>query len=188
MRRLIVLVAVLLAACASAPPPAALPEFRVAPADYGRALTLQQRLRVEELDLPSSADRPTQGVRELDALLQLDAQQLRLVALSLSTRVLTLIWDGAQLQVQRHPMLPAVVDPARVLRDIALVYAPLPALRAGLPAGWRLELEDGERVLYQDAAVRLRVQYRDGGRAVEIDNRAEHYRLRIESRAQEAGE
>lgn len=175
--------ALLLSACASPPPPQALPEFRVAPAAYGQSLSLQQRLQVEPLDRQAR-----ETTRELDALLMLDAQQLRLVALSLNTRVMTLQWDGVDLQVQRHPLLPAVVDPARVLRDIALVYAPLPALQALLPKDWRLVQEGEDRALYQGDALRLRVQYREGRRVVEIVNPTEHYKLRIESQAQEGSE
>jgi hypothetical protein len=107
--------------------------------------------------------------------------------MALGQRVLTLRWDGRELAVQRHPMLPAAVDPARVLRDIALVFAPLPALRAALPDGWTLDEANGQRTLRQAGAPRLTVRYLDGRARVEIDNHAERYRLRIESRPLEGG-
>ncbi len=185
MRRLILsaVLASLLAACASTPPapPPRLPAFRVAPADFGAPLQLVQRLQV--LQLSENPRAPKE--RQLDTLLQLDAEALRLAALALNQRVLTLVWDGRELQVQRHPMLPAEVDPERVLRDIALVFAPLVALRQGLGPEWGLSESDTRRELRLNGELQLVVHYLQGREQVEIDNRAERYRLRIESRAAE---
>ena len=178
MRVLWMALCLLLTACATPLPPSTLPLLRVHPADYGQTLHLQQRLTV--VDAPSHPDSPVVE-RRLDLLLQLDAQGLRLAALALNQRVLSLLWDGGPLQVQRHALLPAAVDPERVLRDIALVYAPLAALRAGLPAGWSLDEQGDERVLRERGELRVRV-HGLGSAAVWIDNPAEHYRLRIESR------
>jgi hypothetical protein len=100
--------------------------------------------------------------------------------------VLSLLWDGGPLQVQRHALLPAAVDAERVLRDIALVYAPLSALRATLPPGWTVEEQGGERFLSERGEWRVRVQGLGSGQVL-IDNRAERYRLRIESRPLEDG-
>ena len=175
MRGLILLLACVLSGCATLPPRASLPAFRVAPAAYAGALQLTQRL---------TATRAPQQ-RQLDTLLQLDEQTLRIAALALSQRVLTLSWDGRELQVQRHPLLPAEVDPARVLRDVALVFAPLAALQATLPPGWTLVELGNTRVLSQNGVDLLWVHYRAGRAEVEIDNRAEHYRLRIESQGLE---
>jgi len=178
------LAGLLLAACQTLPPPATLPPLQLAPAAFGAELSLAQRLTVTE-----APDDPAGAVteRQLDTLLQVDAAQLQLAGLALGQRVLTLRWDGRTLAVQRHPLLPAAVDPARVLRDIALVFAPLPALQAALPAGWTLDEAGNERVLRQAGEARLTVRYLDGRARVEIDNRAEHYQLRIESRPLEGG-
>lgn len=184
MRPLILLAGLLLAACQTLPPPAALPPLQLAPAAFGAELSLAQRLTVT--DAPDDPNGPITE-RQLDTLLQVDAQQLRLAGLAFGQRVLTLNWDGRELKVQRHPMLPAAVDPARVLRDVALVFAPLPALRATLPTGWTLDESGNERTLRQGGEVRLTVRYLDGRARVEIDNRAEHYQLRIESRPLEGG-
>ncbi|MFO1252517.1 MAG: DUF3261 domain-containing protein [Inhella sp.] len=184
MRRLILSLLVgLLAACASTPPapPPRLPAFRVAPADFGAPLQLVQRLQVLQL----RDDQRAPKERQLDTLLQLDGEALRLAALALNQRVLTLVWDGRELQVQRHPLLPAEVDPERVLRDIALVFAPLSALRQGLGPEWALSDSEGRRELRLNGQLLLVVHYLQGREQVEIDNRAERYRLRIESRAAE---
>jgi hypothetical protein len=173
------LAGLLLAGCQTLPPPATLPALQLAPAEFGAELSLAQRLTV--------TDAPAEPDGALVALLQVDARQLQLAGLALGQRVLTLRWDGRELAVQRHPMLPAAVDPARVLRDIALVFAPLPALRAALPDGWTLDEANGQRTLRQAGAPRLTVRYLDGRARVEIDNHAERYRLRIESRPLEGG-
>lgn len=184
MRPLILLAALLLAACQTLPPPARMPALQIAPAAFGAELSLAQRLTVT--DAPDDPDGAVTE-RQLDSLLQVDAQRLQLAGLALGQRVLTLQWDGRELQVRRHPLLPAAVDPARVLRDIALVFAPLPALRAALPEGWTLDEAGHERQLRQAGELRLTVRYLDGRARVEIDNRAEHYQLRIESRPLEGG-
>lgn len=185
MRPLIAaLLLALLCACQSLPPPATLPPLQLAPAAFGAELSLAQRLTVTDVpDDPSGAVTE----RQLDTLLQVDARRLQLAGLALGQRVLTLQWDGRELNVKRHPMLPAAVDPARVLRDVALVFAPLPALQAALPEGWTLSEADNARTLRQAGEVRLTVRYLDGRARVEIDNRAEHYQLRIESRPLEGG-
>lgn len=172
--------ALLLSACASTPqPPLQLPALALAPAAYGGPLALAQRLQVEEA--PAAPGLPA-SERQLDTLLQIDADGLRLVALALGQRVLTVHWDGQQLQQQRHALLPASVDAARVLRDIALVFAPLASLQASLPPGWSLLADGDERRLLQGTQAQLVVHYRAGREEVEIDNRAERYRLRISSR------
>lgn len=177
MRGLLILAAALLAGCATPPPPV-LPLLQIAPAAFGAPLQLTQRLTVQEA--PADPLLPL-SERQLDTLLQLDGQQLRLVALALGQRVLTLSWDGRQLEVQRHPLLPASIDAQRVLRDIALVFAPLSSLRAALPPGWSLDETEAGRTLLQGARPQLRVRYLQGRARVEIDNLAEHYQLRIES-------
>ncbi|WP_457350566.1 DUF3261 domain-containing protein [Roseateles sp. P5_D6] len=187
MRPLILFAALLLSACQTLPPPAALPPLQLAPAAFGAELSLAQRLTVTDApEAPSDANGAVTE-RQLDTLLQVDAKQLQLVGLAFGQRVLTMQWDGRELNVKRHPMLPAAVDPARVLRDVALVFAPLPALQAALPAGWTLDESRNERTLRQAGETRLTVRYLDGRARVEIDNRAEHYQLRIESRSLEGG-
>lgn len=179
MRGLISLLLLLLGGCATtALPLPALPLLQIAPQAFGPPLQLTQRLTVQEA--PTDPLLPV-SERQLDTLLQLDGQQLRLVALALGQRVLTLHWDGRRLDVQRHPLLPASVDAQRVLRDIALVFAHADALRAALPPGWSLLESEAARTLLQGERAQLRVRYLQGRAKVEIDNLAERYRLRIES-------
>ncbi len=180
MNRRLLLTALLLAGCAGAPPaPSALPLLRLPPAALGGArFALNQRLTVTRLDQP---DAPPQRV---DVQLQLDASALLLAGFAFGQRVLLMQWDGRDLQVQRHPMLPAEVDTGRMLRDLCLTFWPAEAVRAALPDGWAWVPTAAGQELQQGGQARLVVR-RPGANIVEIVNPAEGYRLLIESQPQE---
>ncbi len=173
--------AALLAGCAAptAPPPAAprveLPPLRLPPSALGTAsYAYSQRLSVTRLD------RPQARAQQVDLQLQLDASGLLLAGFALGQRVLLMQWDGEQLQVTRHPRLPAEVDTDRMLRDLCLVFWPVDAVRAALPAGWTwVETADGQ-VLRQGDTVHLTVR-RPSPQQVDLLNTAEGYRLLIDS-------
>ena len=55
--------------------------------------------------------------------------------------------------------LPAALDGERVLTDLQLVYWPMAAISAALPAGWTLAEESGRRLLRKDDAVVATVEY-----------------------------
>lgn len=187
MRYLILLLAALLVgACAASPPTSALqlPQPRLAPASMGGVVSVSQRLTVER----APEGRPV-ATRTLDTLLEIDAGQVRLAAFALGQRVLTLRWDGVALNSERHPLLPAEVDAAYVLRDVQWMYAPVQALRQVLPQGWQLEEKDNVRTLSHGSSPVLLIHYasdtRWSGRN-RMENRMEGYTLTIES-ASEAG-
>lgn len=170
----------LLAGCATTPAPMRLqiPEPRLSPAAFGAEVSLAQRLTFEAA---ASSQQPT---RSLDAQLEIDALQVRLAAVAMGTRILSLTWDGSRLDVQRHPQLPAQVDPARVLRDVQFAYWPSDAVRRALPAGWSLQDSDQQRQLLHHGEVVLSIHYQaeprwDGD--LKLDNRVEGYRLAIQS-------
>lgn len=179
MKRRPLLIATLLAGCATAPPPSMLPPLRLPPAALGGArFALSQRLSVTRLDQP---DAPPQRV---EVQLQLDASGLLLAGFAFGQRVLLMQWDGKELNVQRHPMLPGEVDTDRMLRDLCLTFWPAEAVRAALPEGWTWEQTAAGQALQQGGQARLVLQ-RQGANIVEIVNRAEGYRLLIESQPQE---
>lgn len=188
MRWVMAMAATLLTvACATTavvPPPLQLPQPRLAPHTMGLTLSLAQRLTVER----APSDRPV-ATRSLDTLLEIDSSSLRLAAFALGQRVLTLSWDGSALTSERHPLLPAEVDAAYVLRDIQWMYAPQDVLRGVLPNGWELQDSGKERILSHDAKPILLIHYdsepRASGRS-RMENRLEGYTLTIES-AQQAG-
>ena len=183
--QLIAVAALLLAACAHQAPPPAVPLLHLSPASLGRELMLAQRLTV--LALPDAAA-DTVHERSLETQLQVDAQSLQLAAVALNQRVMRLQWDGQQLKVERHPLLPTEVDPERVLRDLQLSCWPLAAVQAVLPAGWQAADANDVRELTFDGQLQVRVEGVNracrGGR-ITLDNRREGYRLSIESREME---
>ena len=188
MRSLIVLVATLvLGACAVpvVPQRVQLPQPRLAPEAMDAVVSLEQRLTIER----APAGRPV-TTHSLDTLLEIDAQSLRMAAFALGQRVLTLNWDGTHLVSERHPLLPAEVDAAYVLRDVQWMYAPLQALRTVLPPGWLLEEVGGERILSHDAVPVLLIRYDSASRwsgRNKLENRLEGYTLTIESAKSTSG-
>lgn len=184
-RAFMLVISATLAACADRPLRASsqlLPLLRLSPRSLGRELSLVQRLSVRRLNRP---DAPPQTV---EILLQANAERLQLAGFALNQRVLTLSWDGKNLNVQRHPLLPAEVDVERMLRDISLAWWPVTVINAALPEGWRLEQSGQLRVLRQDGEQRLSLHYADpnaedaqGERRIELNNPVEGYALTIES-------
>lgn len=172
------LLVLLISACASAPVQRlALPEPRLVPAAMGIDVALSQRLCF-------TTDQSGQPCEPIEARLEIDATSLRLAGFALGRRVLVLHWDGMQLQEQRTPQLPAVVDAARIVRDIQYVYAPRDALQAVLPPEWQVVDRGNERELRFGQASAIRIRYATIPHwkgEVDLDNRVEGYRLAIEA-------
>lgn len=163
-----------LAACA-APPPAATPpagvSFRLPPASLGRTLAWQQRLQVTTRGQAQPA---------LDALLEADAQGLRLALLGAGQTLARLDWDGRSLQAEQAAGWPKEIPAERVLSDMQLALWPLAALQAALPADATLADEGPLRVLRQRGAVVTTVRGA-GTLQIELVNQAQGYTLRIDS-------
>ncbi len=176
MRRLITLAfACLLAACASHGPvvrsQVELPPLRLSPAALGKSLSLQQRLHFAF---------GTQQ-RDLDALLETDPGEVRLLVQAMGQSGVRLSWDGKELQEQRAPWLPPAVRGERVLDDLQFVLWPADAIRTALPSGWTLEERGGERSLQHGGRVWLRSSGDAANGNAMLENLAEGYRLQIES-------
>ena len=164
-------------------PASQIPEPKLSPASFGGDVSLAQRLSFERVG-EVRGNRP----RTLDVLLEIDSKTVRLAGIAMGQRILSLGWDGTTLTVQRHPQLPAQVDPARVLRDIQYAYWPTTAIEHVLPAGWSLQDGPSQRTLLHDGRDVLRIDYDASPRwngNVRLDNRLEGYRLNIQSTMQE---
>jgi hypothetical protein len=172
-RLIVLLLAVLLTACASTAtrtPGIVLPPLRLAPAALGQELAVQQRL----------VFRFGSHVRELDALLEVDAQAVRLAVQAMGRTGVTLQWDGTQLSEQRAAWLPAAVRSERVLDDVQFSLWPTDAVRAALPPGWTLAERDQTRELSHDGRVWL-LRERVNATTLQVRNLADGYDLTIES-------
>lgn len=170
------LVASLLAACAHAPPREhrASPALRLPPAALGADIVLQQRLTVSH----------GARIQHAEALLEVDAQALRLVLLAGPRRLLTLSFDGARIDEQRDPALPAELRGARFIDDIQLAYWPADAIRAALPADWTLVDSARVRTLHERGEAVTEIRYEQPSRwlgRIEIHHLRAGFRLRIES-------
>ena len=167
-----VCMAMLLGACAHrAPTPSiALPSLQLAPAALGHELSVQQRLHFQF----------GRQQRDLDALLEVDAQEVRLAVQAMGQTGVRLQWDGHRLQEQRAAWLPPAVRSARVLDDLQFSLWPTDAVRAALPADWQLQDDGVTRRLSRDGHDWL-VLTRVSPQRLQLDNRAEGYQLEIES-------
>jgi hypothetical protein len=178
VQRLSVLaLAAALAGCAASGParPAhASPELRLAPALLGRELALQQRITVHA---PGHE-------QQVDALLEADAAHVSLGVVALGQVAARLSWDGVHLEETRASWWPPEVSGGRILSDLQLALWPADAVRAALPAGWRLDEAAGVRTLTDGGEV-VAVVTRRPPDTVDIEQRRDHYRLTIES--QDAG-
>ena len=176
MHRLIacLLTGLLLAACATrpAPPAVVLPSLQLAPAALGQQIAVQQRL----------VFRFGEHVRELDALLEVDADAVRLAVQAMGRTGVRLHWDGRTLSEERAAWLPAAVRGERVLDDLQFSLWPAEAVRAALPAGWELVESGDHRELRKDGLAWL-ARERVDATTLRLHNKADGYHLTIESTA-----
>jgi len=174
MRALLLMLALLLAACATTSPAPARLSLRLAPSTLGASIARQQHLTVER-----------EGrIEELDAALEIDENHLQLVGLAFGQRVMTISYDGRELNSWRHVMLPSQVRPEDVLSDIQLTLWPSEEINKALPSGWRLEDDGLRRTLYFGSETIAVVRYQQMPRwsgTVVLDNVRYHYRLTIQS-------
>lgn len=158
---------------------APLPELRLPPDTLGARFSVSQRLHFSHAD---DAGAP----RTLDALLEVDAEALRLAGFAFHQRVFTLHWDGRELKEERVPQVPRELLASDVLRDLQLAYWPADVLRDHLPEGWALSDDGTTRVLSHEGAPMMEIT-RHGEPSwhgtTEIVNHASRYQLRIESEA-----
>ena len=167
-------VMLLLGACVHAPrkPAVALPALQLPPAALGQTLALQQRL---QFHFGNQA-------RSMDALLEVDPDEVRLVVQALGQVGVRLQWDGKTLQQQRAPWLPPTVRAERVLDDLQFTLWPVDAIRTALPAGWSVRDNGKTRELLHGEQVWLSLTRVDAAHW-RLDNRAEGYQLDIASTA-----
>lgn len=183
-RKLVTPVLLAAALCACSSVPEATPGrlgLKLAPASLGATISLQQHLRVER---EGRSD-------DLDAALEVDPAHVELVGLALGQRVMSLNYDGKEIKSWRHLLLPRQVQVEDVLQDLQLTLWPVEAIRAALPAGWRMTEQGLQRQLFQDEALVLQIDYSDPVRwsgTVTLQNLRYHYRLAIQSVASEAAE
>ena len=149
-------------------------DLKLTPAALGAAISLQQRLTVER-----------EGrVDYLEAALEIDDSHVSMIGLALGQRVMSFKFDGKELKSWRHALLPQQVRAEDVLEDIQLTYWPAAAVRAALPAGWRVEEVGMRRTLWSGDAKVMIIDYSSEPRwngKVELTNLRYNYQLTIHS-------
>jgi len=148
-----------------------LPPLRLAPEALGRPLALQQQL-VFELQ---------RHRQTLDALLEVDAEAVRLAVQAMGRTGVTLHWDGMQLRQHRAEWLPQAVRGERVLDDLQFALWPAQAIRGVLPPGWTLKEEATRRQLLLDGRAWLSIERDEDASHMRLWNLLEGYRLEIHS-------
>ena len=159
MRRIALIAAALLVgACATHPPtPPRAPSTAqdwpsLAPVTLGHSVQVRQILH---------AAFQTHTV-DLQCVVTVDSDRMTVIGLNtLGLRAFKVTYDGARIDEQRAPQVPAFVAGARLIEDIQLAFWPLPALQAALaPAGWTVtEPFAGTRRLLRDDALIAEVHY-----------------------------
>lgn len=148
--------ALLMTAACSTPQPAAqdivkqahpaIPVLALSPSSLGHAMSEQQLVVITA---------PDGSQRTVQALLEVDAQHVRLALLHMGQRLASVVWDGDTLDVQRSRYLPEQVSPQRVLSDMQLALWPHSVIAQALPQDWQLDVHSfGERQLrYRDQMI-----------------------------------
>jgi hypothetical protein len=148
-----------------------IPQLRLPPALLGYPLALQQHLT---LQAPGHE-------QQLDVLLEADQTHVRMGVLAMGQVAARLDWDGVTLTEDRAPWWPQAVSGSRILSDLQLTLWPVAAIQAVLPAGWQLAEQGATRTLSENGTA-VTVVTRSAAQVVEIDQRREHFHLKIESR------
>lgn len=167
------LCALLLTACAAPGVPTASrsPLLALAPAALGCSVAVQQRLTVEQPGKPG---------QQLEALLEVDTNAVRLAFFVMGQGMGTMVWDGTRWDKQLSRHWPAQLAPEQVLSDLQLAFWPAPAVQQALQAPWSFEAVRTGRRLLRDGREHVRVQFVDRT-AVEIIYPQGPFTLRVES-------
>ncbi|WP_397572591.1 DUF3261 domain-containing protein [Silanimonas sp.] len=168
--------ALLLAGCAGAPHGAGDGGARLdatwplSTGDLPAPLALQQQLVIE---------RGGQK-RTFDAMLEVDADGLRLAVLAAGQVALTLHWREGVLDQQRADWLPPQLDGERVLQDLQFALWPVEALQRAAPQGWQVVERGAVREIAFAGRPVVVIQQRDAGRFT-LERRDDGYRLDVQS-------
>lgn len=151
-----------------AAPPADVPLLRLPPSALPGGMAEQQRLTF------------THGQRSdtVDALVEVDADEVRVVIHAQGQVALRLAWDGQSLEQTRADWLPPALTAERVLSDLQWVFWPPEAIDASLPAGWRFTADGERRTLVHQGDVVTVVERSAPGRMLLRQNR-HGYQLQI---------
>ncbi len=111
------------------------PALKLAPAALGHEVSVAQRVTVSQ---PAPPGDDTPHSISADAVLEVDANSVRMAVLGMGQAMLRVEWDGRQLTQSHAPGWPDAADGGQILNDVQLALWPAQAIRAALPGGWTL--------------------------------------------------
>ncbi len=152
----------------------ALPLLQIPPAALGPACMVEQRVSFTRGD----------EQRSFDAVLDLSAQRLDLVATAVGVRLFTLNYDGASIAQGPGLPMPGGLPPEWIVNDLLYVFAPVAALQAALPVGWQVIDAEGVRQILKAGEPVVEISYSGAdhwsGQAL-LEQKRLGYRLQIDS-------
>ncbi|MDR2874713.1 MAG: DUF3261 domain-containing protein [Methylobacillus sp.] len=113
------------------------PGVLLPPATLGATLVAQQHLTFKRENVS----------HVIEVAVEADENTIDLVGMVMGKRVLSLTYDGANLDSWRHAMLPQQVQAQDVLENMQLAFWPLDVIRSKLPSSWEVR-EDGQERIY----------------------------------------
>ena len=174
-------IALLFAACGRTPAQPARLGLKLPPNALGTSIHLQQHLTVEREG----------GIAQIDIAVEVDDREVNLVGLLFGRRVLTLRYDGTELEMWRDPMVPPQLRAEDILEDLQLTLWPIESIREGLPNGWQIEENDRRRGLFWDGELVMLIYYsgepRWSGQVV-LRNMRYQYKLTITTALEHASQ
>jgi len=148
--------------------------LQLSPASFGQTISLHQHLNINQ----------NGRTHTLEVALEISSSRLGLVGLAMGQRVLSLHFDGKQLQASRHFMLPKEVQAEDVLENLQLALWPEKIIQNALPPEWQMETNNRKRFFYFKGVRVIEISYSDElywiG-TIEIHNRPYNYHLTIQS-------
>lgn len=172
--RAVLTVLLVFSACASTPkttPPASDFLLKLSPASLGREVSLNQRITMVR-----DGDR-----KSFDALLEVDASEVRVALVAMGQTLGTLTWDGKVFTSRVSTHVPPVVTAERIITDVELAWWPQDVVRAALPEGFTLTESDGKRELFKDGQLVVTVTWTAGRARVVLTQHRYGYALEIDS-------
>lgn len=169
-----VLVALVVSACATTPkPPPPAPDFllKLPPAGLGREVSLNQRITMVR-----DGDR-----KSFDALLEVDAAEVRVALIAMGQTLGTLTWDGKRFTSRVSTHVPPVVTAERIITDVQLAWWPEAEVRGALPEGFTLTEQPGTRALLKDGQPFVTVTWTGDRARVVLTQHRYGYALEIDS-------
>ncbi len=97
-------------------------------------------------------------------------------------KLFSIVQEVDDLVIEKHPVLPEIVDPRQILADAQLVNWPIDTLRAALSSPWRVEQNEAVRRLWWRDEVVTEAVYRHSvhkWQTVELISPRAGYRLMV---------